>query len=61
MGEQPRQSDVFRVIASQWREMTPEQKAPYVEEVPNFALFVVGAQGPRSLQVGDATVPQAAS
>lgn len=29
----PRQSDIFRVIAGQWKEMTPEEKQPYVEEV----------------------------
>ena len=32
MGDQPRQSDVFRVIAAQWKVMSPEEKAPYVEE-----------------------------
>ena len=32
MGDQPRQSDVFRVIAARWKEMSPEEKAPFVEE-----------------------------
>lgn len=33
MEGQPRQSDVFREIAKQWKEMTDEEKRPYVEEV----------------------------
>ena len=32
MGDQPRQSDVFRVIAARWKDMSPEEKAPFVEE-----------------------------
>lgn len=33
MGEQSKQSDIFRVIANQWKQMTPEQKKPFVDEV----------------------------
>ena len=32
MGEQSKQSDIFRVIANQWKQMTPEQKKPFVDE-----------------------------
>ena len=32
MPGQPKQSDVFRVIASRWAKMTPEEKQPYIEE-----------------------------
>ena len=33
MGGQPRQSDVFREIAKQWKEMSEEEKRPFIEEV----------------------------
>ena len=32
MPGQPKQSDIFRVIASRWAKMTPEEKQPYIEE-----------------------------
>ena len=32
MPGQPKQSDIFRVIASRWAKMTPEEKQPFVEE-----------------------------
>lgn len=33
MGDQPRQCDIFRKIANQWKEMSPEEKKPFQEEV----------------------------
>ena len=32
MGDQPRQSDVFREIASRWKVLPPEEKIPFEEE-----------------------------
>ena len=43
LGDQPRQCDIFKVIAGRWKEMSPEEKAPFEEEVVimamNMALF----------------------
>ena len=33
LGDQPRQCDIFKVIAGRWKEMSPEEKAPFEEEV----------------------------
>ena len=33
MGEHRSQSDIFRVIAQRWKEMTDEEKDPYIKEV----------------------------
>ena len=33
MGEQPRQCDIFKKIAEQWRNMSEEEKKPFVDEV----------------------------
>ena len=33
LGEQTKQCEIFRVIADQWKLMTPEQKQPYIDEV----------------------------
>ena len=33
VGDQPRQCDIFRVIAERWKKMSPEEKAPFEEEV----------------------------
>lgn len=32
MGDQPRQSDVFREIANRWKTLSPEEKRPFEEE-----------------------------
>ena len=32
MGDQPRQSDVFREIANRWKVLPPEEKIPFEEE-----------------------------
>ncbi|OAO11812.1 Zn-finger protein [Blastocystis sp. ATCC 50177/Nand II] len=32
VGDQPRQCDIFRVIAERWKKMSPEEKAPFEEE-----------------------------
>lgn len=40
MGDQPRQCDIFKKIASQWKDMSAEEKKPFEEEVSmQFTFF----------------------
>lgn len=61
LGDQPRQCDIFKVIAGRWKEMSPEEKAPFEEEVVIMAMDSrAGGKGPPAIQERDATIPQAA-
>lgn len=41
MTDQARQCDIFKKIASQWKNMTPEEKKPYEDQVDNDLLFLL--------------------
>ena len=51
LGDQPRQCDIFKVIAGRWKEMSPEEKAPFEEEVVIMAMESrEGGKGPPAIQ-----------
>ena len=41
MTDQARQCDIFKKIASQWKNMTPEEKKPYEDQVEDKKLFIM--------------------
>ena len=40
MGDQARQCDIFKKIASQWKEMSPEEKKPFEDQVKNLIKLI---------------------
>lgn len=44
MSDQARQCDIFKKIASQWKEMSPEEKKPYEEKVKSLTKIINNRQ-----------------
>ena len=40
MSDQARQCDIFKKIASQWKEMSPEEKKPFEDQVKNLIKLI---------------------